>query len=804
MLQAYFLGSPVLYGSGLIPPALPTALSFTFLALAISLNSGMQLLTKKRDFSIVLAFLLPVLAFALQKLFWPFIDHMLWFFFYPAVFFSAWLAGLRGAIFSTLLSVPLVVYFFIPPFNSFALENYKSILSIILFSIMGILFGFIQERLLWQKKRADNALSAFREINEKLEQRVRERTAELAQINKAVRASEQRFRTMADNAPVLIWISGPDRKYTWFNRQWLDFAGCSLQEELAKSWAENVHPDDYRSAINTYIKHFDDRLPFRMEYRVNHYSGEWRWVINSGVPYFASDGEFLGYVGSCIDITERKKAEDRFRLAITSAPNGILMADENGIITLVNTQIESYFGYKSKELLGQPVEKLLPQSLRGKHPSLRKSYMHKPTARPMGAGRDLFAVRKDGSGFPVEIGLNPIQTDSGMEILAVIVDITERNRSIEAIRSSEKRYHHTLDSMMEGCQIIGKDWRYIYINEAAEKHNRRPKEELLGNKYKDMWPGIEKTLVYRYIKQTMKQKINNRIETEFVFPDGTSGWFEVSVHSIPEGVFILSQDITDRKTAEQKVVKLNEELEEKVKKRTAQLETANNELESFSYSVSHDLRAPLRAISGFSQKLQRNYQQHFDEEAQRLVRVIVNNTNKMGQLIDDLLTFSRLGKKEKSVTLLDMEKLVQNVLKDMNHTQEHKKVKITIKKLPAAYGDRAMLTQVYHNLIANALKFSSKKSNPQVEIGFKKKGKEIIYFVKDNGAGFNMQFIDKLFGVFQRLHTENEFEGTGIGLSLVKRIIQKHGGRIWAEAAENKGATFSFTLTEKETLNAIS
>jgi len=229
-----------------------------------------------------------------------------------------------------------------------------------------------------------------------------------------------------------------------------------------------------------------------------------------------------------------------------------------------------------------------------------------------------------------------------------------------------------------------------------------------------------------------------------------------------------------------------------------QLQLINKELESFSNSVSHDLRAPLRAVTGFSDKLEKHLQDRLDAEGRRLIRVIVDNGKKMGQLINDLLAFSHISHKEMNYGFIDMEMLAGNTFKEIQSGQKNRSCKFELQKLPPAWGDPALIGQVFYNLLANAVKFSRNNKHAVVKVGCKDSGDEQIYYVRDNGAGFSMKYADKLFGVFQRLHSESEFEGTGIGLSLVQRIIHRHGGRVWAEGVVKNGATFYFSLPKKE------
>jgi signal transduction histidine kinase len=252
--------------------------------------------------------------------------------------------------------------------------------------------------------------------------------------------------------------------------------------------------------------------------------------------------------------------------------------------------------------------------------------------------------------------------------------------------------------------------------------------------------------------------------------------------------------------ANKELVFQNEEKEKRAGeliKTAAQLESANQELESFSYSVSHDLRAPLRAVNGYAKILEEDYGDRLDDEGRRLLTVVQNNAKKMGVLIDDLLTFSRLGRKEIKKSVINMTALVENVLAELHTSQQFKTV-VTISDLHPAIADTTLMNQVWENLLSNAIKYSSNNKSPDIKISSEKKNDELIYSISDNGVGFDMKHVHKLFGVFQRLHSSKDFEGTGVGLALVHRIITKQGGRIWAKAGINKGATFYFSLPEKE------
>jgi light-regulated signal transduction histidine kinase (bacteriophytochrome) len=252
----------------------------------------------------------------------------------------------------------------------------------------------------------------------------------------------------------------------------------------------------------------------------------------------------------------------------------------------------------------------------------------------------------------------------------------------------------------------------------------------------------------------------------------------------------------DARSAEEEIRTLNAELEQRVRDRTAQLEAANKELEAFSYSVSHDLRAPLRAIDGFGRILLEDYEGRLDPEGRRVLGVISSETRRMGQLVDDLLAFSQLGRQKLESSDINMTAMAQAVFEEQAAQASTRVFQLEVKPLPTAHGDRAMIRVVFGNLISNAIKFTAPRNPAVIEIGSRQEDGQAVYYVKDNGVGFDMKYAHKLFGVFQRVHSAEEFEGTGVGLALIQRVIHRHGGRVWAEGKVNDGATFSFSLPD--------
>ena len=376
----------------------------------------------------------------------------------------------------------------------------------------------------------------------------------------------------------------------------------------------------------------------------------------------------------------------------------------------------------------------------------------------------------------------------------VFRELRRRDLLTSELQLSEERYRRALDGMMEGCQIVGFDWRYRYVNDTLVQHGRIARSELLGRTMMEVYPGLETTEVFASLRRAMAERIPLGLQTRLEFGDDEFAWFDISIQPVPEGIFILSIDITSQKLAEAGLQRLNEQLEVRVVERTAALNAANEELEAFSYSVSHDLRAPLRHLDGFA-RLAMETAASMDEKTKNYLKKITQSSEKMGALIDDLLALSRASRAELNTRSVDLQALFLGVRQECMSYAGQREVEWRVDELPHVRGDQVLLRQAFMNLISNAIKFTRKCERTVIEVGARlKEDNQVEISVRDNGAGFDMRFADKLYGVFQRLHHESEFEGTGIGLAIVRRIVERHGGKTWAESTPGKGAVFYLTL----------
>lgn len=479
-----------------------------------------------------------------------------------------------------------------------------------------------------------------------------------------------------------------------------------------------------------------------------------------------------------------------------SIRDAVVVAEaDTGQIVLWNPAATEIFGYSPTEALELRVDDLVPDRLKAQHRAGLDRY-RKTGHGPYVDSRvllDLPAVHKTGEEIRIEMSLAPVSpiddaAAGGRLALAIIRDITERKRIEERLRESEERFRALIQNALDIIMVTDADGTIRYMSPSVERMLGYRPEEMLGTNTGDYVHPDDLEKGFKELAEALaKPGVHPvAVETRVRHKDGTWRWLEGIANNLLEdpsvrGLVFNHRDVTERKQAERELAR-----------RAAELASSNAELEQFAYSVAHDLRAPLRGISGFSQVLLEDYAAGLDEKGRDYLRRVMIAGQRMGRLIDGLLELSRVTRAEIRYETVDLSGLVEGIAEELKQSDPERRVEFVIEKGLVAEGDRQLLRVALENLLSNAWKFTEKQA--RIEFGVAKHEGAPAYFVRDNGVGFDMAYADKLFGVFQRLHGPDEFEGTGIGLAMAARIVQRHGGRMWAEGEVGRGATIYFTL----------
>lgn len=470
---------------------------------------------------------------------------------------------------------------------------------------------------------------------------------------------------------------------------------------------------------------------------------------------------------------------------IAAIPTAVILADSQGVIVLTNPQSEHLFRYARGELIGKMVDILVPSRYRTNHPQLRKQFIKAPVARPMGAGRDLFGLRKDGTEFPIEIGLSPVTVNGELFVVSAVVDISERKRL-------EARFRATVEAAPTAMAMIDQTGSIVLINAELERLFGYDRDELLQQKieillperYRAMHPGLRS----QYFSAPEARRMGAGRELFGRRKDGSEFPVEIGLNPVTtdEGAFVLSA-----------IVDISERAQTRTLRRAIEaLERSNTELQRFAYVASHDLQTPLRGIASFAGLLQSNYADKLDKQGREWIGRVADSTRQLQVLIRDLLEYSRINTQARPFEHLPFREVFDGAMLLLDAQAREAGAQITCGELPVVMGDRSQLIQLLLNLLNNGLKYRT-ADPPRIHLSAERKGGGWQFTVSDNGIGIAPRHRERIFELFQRLHNQSEYPGTGIGLAVCRSVVHRHGGRIWVESTPGQGSNFCFTIQEE-------
>jgi len=651
-----------------------------------------------------------------------------------------------------------------------------------------------------ERKQAEEALS---QAYVDLERRVQERTVELSAVNAALLKSAEQQRLLASivefsedaiigkdlQGIILSWNAGAERLYGYT-------AGEALGQPI-----DLIIPPGHLEESQQILTQVSQGL------RVEHYEtmrlrkdGQQVQISLTVSPIKDAVGEIVGASSIARDIREHKRMEKEllkektvYETLIDSLPGIFYFFDEQHHWVRWNQNLELVTGYSRAEL-----PRLSPVDFFGGEDKDRVARTIQKVFLSGDADVEAEMLSRDDKKTPYFFTGKRIDLDGKPHLISVGVDIAERKRAEEQLQVLSAYARSLIEASLDPLVTISPEGKITDVNRATEEATGIDRGHLIGSDFSDYFTepdkargGYQQVLAHGLVRDyplVLRHTPGQVMEVLYNATTYTNEAVEV------QGVFAAARDVTERNEAERQVQRLNEEWEQRVRERTAQLEAANQELEAFSYSVSHDLRAPLRSMSGFSHILLEKYREALDEQGQDYLGRIVAASKRMGQLIDDILKLSRLGRAEMTRQKVDLSASARGILAELRQQQPARQVELDIADGLTAYGDPNLVQVILKNLLQNAWKFTSQKPQAKIEVGVTERDGARVIYVRDNGAGFDMAYVERLFGAFQRLHQATEFPGTGIGLAIVKRIVHRHGGQVWAEGAVGQGAIFYFTL----------
>ncbi|MCC7292181.1 MAG: PAS domain S-box protein [Phycisphaerales bacterium] len=627
----------------------------------------------------------------------------------------------------------------------------------------------------------------------------------------ALRESQRALNTLIANLPGLVYrcLNTPDWPVEYISEGTVALTGHSVSDFMSRKihFGDLVDPLDAQRVWDEVQAGVQRKTPFTLTYRIRTADHQTKWVWEQGQGVFNEAGELLALEGFITDVTVHRQAEldlraseERLQLALLAGRMGTWDWDlrtgkivwSPGHIRLFGLEPDAFDG--RYETFAQRIhpDDLQPLEV-ARQRAMREHRTYEHEYRTLWPDDSVHWVRGRGE-FTYDESGQPVR------MVGVVSDITEQETSRRRLAESESRLRAILETEPECVKIVGRNCELLDMNPAGLAMIEADALDQVAGQ--DVCKLLEPTHreAFRKLNDQVLHGKPGTLQFELVGLRGAHRWMET--HSVPmrdaEGtisaVLSVTRDVTARKRAEEELLQAHALLEERVKERTAQLEQINRELDAFTYSVSHDLRAPVRHIGSFAKILLDNHSPCLTGEARHCAQTITAAAAKLGRLIDELLRFSRLGRAEIHRRPVDMNRAVREVWAELAAQRRVDHFKLVLGDLPIAQGDPNLLRHVWTNLLDNAIKYSSQQPNPEITIGFFTEGPHVWYHIQDNGVGFDPRFADKLFGVFQRLHREEDFPGTGVGLALVQRIVQRHGGAIRAHGQVERGARFEFTL----------
>jgi PAS domain S-box-containing protein len=622
----------------------------------------------------------------------------------------------------------------------------------------------------------------------------------------ALRISEEKYRELVENLNEIVYTADAAGVITYASPSAKRILGYPAEETVGRNIFEFVYPPDWPLVKERFVRVLKgDVRP--EEYRVVNRMGSVRWVRSSTRPVLLG-GKVVGMQGLLTDITDRKLAEDALREQDTNTQS--LINNTDGRIWSVDSQYRlvvgnSQFQKVMRGMLGRDlqrgestIDERCPASVRDQ---MRALYDHGLKGEHFVFEVPTLFAGKDNW---TEYRVGPILDEKGQVTGATMFarDITDRKRTEEALRQSEESFRRLSEDMPVFISAFLPGGTLTYVNPALAAMAGQLPDQMIGCNFLELLTPTDRRTVVTRLASLSPEHPTETHEQSHIAPDGAVRWQQWTNRAFfdesgrVDHFQAVGLDITDRKLAGNELLKLNEELEQRVRERTEKLQATIQELEAFAYSVSHDLRGPLRTIAGFSQMLMAEYAKKIGEQGRQDMERIKGAAFKMSQLIDDLLTLSRLTRQEMKTERVNLSRMAGEIAAELSLSMPARPVEFVVAPGVLAYGDGRLLRLVLQNLLNNAWKFTRKREQPRIEFGVEERDGWRCCYVRDNGAGFDMAYANKLFGAFQRLHREDEFEGLGIGLATVQRIIHRHGGKVWAQGETGKGATFYFTFSE--------